>query len=327
MGFGGLLVASDWPPVGIAGFDGARTAARLVNLPVRRAGCPATPRGSSRQCRGTRPVARARTCSRGWSRAPRGVAPVCMLAASGGSHPAVIASWCFVAAALVNAVLDRARRDCVARRPRMRARAQALMSSGRPALRRCGPRARRGIGRARGRALSIDAGTTSWISTLARGSRARRVADGAPRVRAHLGAGRTGPAHLMSGPRPRPSGAAVATDAARVLSAAREVGTTGWSYDAKARGPSASRRRYRLVPTTCFNCEAACGLVAYIDKESGEIRKVEGNPHHPGSRGKNCAKGPATLNQIHDPDRVLYPMKRVGARGARVASSARPGTR
>ena len=26
-----------------------------------------------------------------------------------------------------------------------------------------------------------------------------------------------------------------------------------------------------LVPTTCFNCEAACGLVAYVDKETNII--------------------------------------------------------
>ena len=46
-----------------------------------------------------------------------------------------------------------------------------------------------------------------------------------------------------------------------------------------------------------------------------EIRKFEGNPEHPGSRGRNCAKGPATLNQITDPERILYPLKRAGARG------------
>ena len=55
------------------------------------------------------------------------------------------------------------------------------------------------------------------------------------------------------------------------------------------------------MPTTCFNCESACGLLAYVDRETGEIRKFEGNPEHPGSRGRNCAKGPATLNQIQDP--------------------------
>ena len=39
--------------------------------------------------------------------------------------------------------------------------------------------------------------------------------------------------------------------------------------------------------------------------ETLEIRKFEGNPAHPGSRGRNCAKGPATLNQVHDPERIL----------------------
>ena len=86
-------------------------------------------------------------------------------------------------------------------------------------------------------------------------------------------------------------------------------------YDASA-WPRKVERRYALVPTTCFNCEAACGLVAYIDKDTKQIRKLEGNPHHPGSRGRNCAKGPATLNQIHDPGRILYPLKRVGPRGS-----------
>jgi len=84
--------------------------------------------------------------------------------------------------------------------------------------------------------------------------------------------------------------------------------------DAKA-WPERKERSYRLVPTTCFNCEAACGLVAYVDQESGEIAKIEGNPEHPASRGRNCAKGPATLNQVHDPERILYPLKRVGERG------------
>ncbi|HEY6187943.1 MAG TPA: molybdopterin-dependent oxidoreductase [Pyrinomonadaceae bacterium] len=79
--------------------------------------------------------------------------------------------------------------------------------------------------------------------------------------------------------------------------------------------PERKERRYMLVPTTCFNCESACGLLAYVDKESLQVQKFEGNPEHPGSRGRNCAKGPATLNQITDPDRILYPLKRVGRRG------------
>jgi anaerobic selenocysteine-containing dehydrogenase len=80
--------------------------------------------------------------------------------------------------------------------------------------------------------------------------------------------------------------------------------------------PQRKERHYQLVPTTCFNCESACGLLAYIDKETGQIQKFEGNPENPGSRGRNCAKGPATLNQVTDPDRILYPLKRAGKRGA-----------
>ncbi|MDG2291265.1 MAG: molybdopterin-dependent oxidoreductase, partial [Phycisphaerales bacterium] len=80
--------------------------------------------------------------------------------------------------------------------------------------------------------------------------------------------------------------------------------------------PKRVERHSMLVPTTCFNCEAGCGLMAWVDPETQTIRKLEGNPHHPGSRGRNCAKGPATINQIEDPERILYPLKRVGARGS-----------
>ncbi|HEV7860935.1 MAG TPA: molybdopterin-dependent oxidoreductase [Pyrinomonadaceae bacterium] len=86
-----------------------------------------------------------------------------------------------------------------------------------------------------------------------------------------------------------------------------ELDTRAW--------PRRVEQRYMLVPTTCFNCESACGLLAYVDKESLQVRKFEGNPEHPGSRGRNCAKGPATINQVTDPDRILYPLKRAGQRG------------
>jgi anaerobic selenocysteine-containing dehydrogenase len=82
-----------------------------------------------------------------------------------------------------------------------------------------------------------------------------------------------------------------------------------------AKWPKKVARRYTLVPTICFNCESACGLLAYVDKKTYGIRKFEGNPAHPGSRGRNCAKGPSTHNQIYDPERILYPLKRVGERG------------
>ncbi len=88
-----------------------------------------------------------------------------------------------------------------------------------------------------------------------------------------------------------------------------------WVENDPAAWPRKVERHYTIVPTVCFNCEASCGLLAYVDRETGAIRKFEGNPYNPGSRGRNCAKGPATLNQIQDVERILYPMRRVGPRG------------
>ncbi|MEX0802627.1 MAG: molybdopterin-dependent oxidoreductase [Candidatus Binatia bacterium] len=85
-------------------------------------------------------------------------------------------------------------------------------------------------------------------------------------------------------------------------------------YDT-AQWPRKVEKHCRIVPTICFNCEAACGLVAIVEKDTHRIRRFEGNPEHPGSRGRNCAKGPATLNQVTDPERIKYPLKRVGKRG------------
>ena len=79
--------------------------------------------------------------------------------------------------------------------------------------------------------------------------------------------------------------------------------------------PKKERRRYWIIPSICFNCESACGILSYVDKETLDVRKIEGNPLHPGSRGRTCAKGVVTPNQLEDPDRVLYPLKRVGPRG------------
>lgn len=80
--------------------------------------------------------------------------------------------------------------------------------------------------------------------------------------------------------------------------------------------PRKDRKKYWIIPSICFNCESACGIIAYVNKDTLEIRKIEGNPVHPGSRGRTCAKGVVTPNQLDDPDRILFPMRRKGKRGA-----------
>ncbi len=112
-----------------------------------------------------------------------------------------------------------------------------------------------------------------------------------------------------------------ATPAGRTSPWELEVGPPPGQWDDwveldASKWPKQEERHYRCVPTICFNCESGCGLLAFVDKKTGAIQKFEGNPVHPGSRGRTCAKGPATINQVNDPDRILQPLKRVGARGS-----------
>ena len=64
----------------------------------------------------------------------------------------------------------------------------------------------------------------------------------------------------------------------------------------------------------CHGCIAACPVRVYV--KDGVVVKIEGHPDAPESAGAVCMKG---MNQIHtcySPRRVLYPMRRTGARGA-----------
>ncbi len=67
------------------------------------------------------------------------------------------------------------------------------------------------------------------------------------------------------------------------------------------------------IPTLCEMCVWRCGVLAKV--EQGRVVKLEGNPEHPHSRGRLCARGQSGLMNTYDPDRVLTPLIRVGKRG------------
>ncbi len=67
------------------------------------------------------------------------------------------------------------------------------------------------------------------------------------------------------------------------------------------------------VPGMCQLCSTICGIVGYV--KNGRLLKVEGNPNDPNSRGHLCARGQAALNHQYNPERLLYPLKRVCQRG------------
>ncbi|MEG0756853.1 MAG: molybdopterin-dependent oxidoreductase [Raoultibacter sp.] len=68
------------------------------------------------------------------------------------------------------------------------------------------------------------------------------------------------------------------------------------------------------VTTICGNCHNNCGVIASV--QDGVIIGLEGNPDHPFNKGTLCAKGQAFFNTVYAPDRLRYPMKRVGERGS-----------
>jgi anaerobic selenocysteine-containing dehydrogenase len=72
-----------------------------------------------------------------------------------------------------------------------------------------------------------------------------------------------------------------------------------------------------IVRTTCpRDCYDACGIV--VTFRDGEISQVRGDPQHPVSRGKLCAKCSIGYNGVwRDPGaRLLRPMRRAGPKGA-----------
>lgn len=60
--------------------------------------------------------------------------------------------------------------------------------------------------------------------------------------------------------------------------------------------------------STCTLCSNACGIL--IKTREGRPIKVDGNPDHPVSKGKICAKGQANVLNLYDPDRLKTPLVR-----------------
>ncbi len=63
-----------------------------------------------------------------------------------------------------------------------------------------------------------------------------------------------------------------------------------------------------------LDCPDACALVVDID-QSGKAIKIKGDPEHPVTRGFLCAKVTKYLEREYHPDRLLYPLRRVAAKG------------
>jgi len=62
------------------------------------------------------------------------------------------------------------------------------------------------------------------------------------------------------------------------------------------------------------DCPDTCGIISHV--KDGKLVKVKGDPDHLLTRGFLCQKVMNYPERVYSPDRVLYPLKRVGVKGA-----------
>ena len=74
-----------------------------------------------------------------------------------------------------------------------------------------------------------------------------------------------------------------------------------------------TKKERKAIPSACWQCVSRDASICYVEDE--RLVKIEGTPESIRNRGVLCSKGQAGVNQVYDPDRLLYPMVRTGKRG------------
>ncbi|BBY73526.1 hypothetical protein MPRF_04250 [Mycolicibacterium parafortuitum] len=74
-------------------------------------------------------------------------------------------------------------------------------------------------------------------------------------------------------------------------------------------------KQLTIVRGACpHDCPDTCAMLYHV--EDGKLVDVQGDPDHPMTRGGLCVKVKNFHEHHYQPDRLLYPMRRVGAKGA-----------
>jgi anaerobic selenocysteine-containing dehydrogenase len=68
----------------------------------------------------------------------------------------------------------------------------------------------------------------------------------------------------------------------------------------------------KIIRTTCCSCHGGCGVLVTV--KDGAISRIEGNPAST-TKGTMCSKGLASFQEVDNPNRLQYPLKRTGQRG------------
>ncbi len=70
----------------------------------------------------------------------------------------------------------------------------------------------------------------------------------------------------------------------------------------------------QIIHAACpHDCPDTCAML--VEVKDGRAERVSGDPSHPPTRGFLCTKVTRYLERVYNPDRLLYPMRRAGAKG------------
>jgi anaerobic selenocysteine-containing dehydrogenase len=72
----------------------------------------------------------------------------------------------------------------------------------------------------------------------------------------------------------------------------------------------------KWIATDCTLCYHSCGMNALV--ENGRVVKVEGLKEHPLNKGQLCPKGERVVEWVYHPERLKFPLKKVGGKWERV---------
>lgn len=68
------------------------------------------------------------------------------------------------------------------------------------------------------------------------------------------------------------------------------------------------------IKSTCRMCHGGCGVIVHV--ENGLVCNIEGDRENPNNRGYLCSKGLSSIQLIYHPQRIKYPLKRIGPKGS-----------
>ena len=70
----------------------------------------------------------------------------------------------------------------------------------------------------------------------------------------------------------------------------------------------------KVYKCACRGCHGGCMFLLTV--KDGKLIKAVPDPGGPINHGKACVKGLSIIEQMYHPDRIMYPMKRIGPKGS-----------